>query len=464
MILYFKKMALMTLMALLIFIAALGILYLALPNPKEFKHTNPDQSVYMLRYCDQPCDLNWTPIKKIPNLVKYLVIRKEDSHFFAHNGFNTSTMFAALKLNLRERKYTKGASTISMQLARNLYLYSDKTLFRKLKELLLTYKMEYFLSKERILELYLNVIEFAPNIYGIANASEFHFDKNINQLTLSDISHLVAILPTARWTKKLGEAKELSEKAQETVDYVLRSKIPDTPDDVQQELNNCKGKLSSKDESNVKQALYSIYKTYGTMIEEGDGALLSMEDIKQVLEPDHLATVSQVLEKMRQGRSPISCQVDVSVVDKFDFVSTDTTRWHYRYWVPNSATESLNRLISDANNSGHKLRIESAYRGAGYQLYLIMKMLNRVNFCPLVVAKFIELPDRSEHACYDSVAIDFSSEGSRGAEFEKSTAYQWLLKHAVNYNFSLSYDNNTEGAITFEPWHWRYKPQTELQL
>src|SRR4030042_2134635 len=115
---------------------------------------------------------HWTPLPHIPPALQWGVIVAEDDTFYGHNGFNFAAMRDALWEDIKQREFIRGGSTITQQLAKNLYLSKEKSLERKLKEAVITCKLERHLSKKRIMELYLNIIEWSPGIYGVGAASQ----------------------------------------------------------------------------------------------------------------------------------------------------------------------------------------------------------------------------------------------------------------------------------------------------
>jgi membrane peptidoglycan carboxypeptidase len=119
----------------------------------------------------------------------------EDSRFFRHDGFDQEAIESSIRQNVIAQSFLRGASTISMQLAKNLYLESQKTVARKLQEAVLTLLLEQRLDKQQILELYLNVIEFGPGIYGIGPAAQHFFNTTPAELSLGQALYLASILP-----------------------------------------------------------------------------------------------------------------------------------------------------------------------------------------------------------------------------------------------------------------------------
>ncbi len=133
------------------------------------------------------------PAEEIPQIVKDLFITIEDQHFYEHAGFDISGIGRAALINLKNDSIDQGGSTITQQLARNLYLSNEKTYNRKLSELLYSYQLERTLTKEEILTLYMNAIYFQNGAYGIETASQLYFNQSIKDATLAKIAFLCAI-------------------------------------------------------------------------------------------------------------------------------------------------------------------------------------------------------------------------------------------------------------------------------
>lgn len=139
----------------------------------------------------------YTPLNEISPYLRKSVLTTEDPSFFSHRGFINEAFKQSIIKNIKTKKFSRGGSTISMQLVKNVFLTREKTLSRKLEEILLVYILENnrIVSKERMLEVYFNVIEWGPNVYGIGEASEFYFQKHPSQLTLNECLFLASIVP-----------------------------------------------------------------------------------------------------------------------------------------------------------------------------------------------------------------------------------------------------------------------------
>jgi hypothetical protein len=140
---------------------------------------------------------NYTPLDDISPYLQKCVLTSEDPSFFNHRGFINEAFKQSIAKNIKTKKFSRGASTISMQLIKNVFLTRQKTLSRKLEEILLVYILEnnHIASKERMLEVYFNIIEWGPNIYGIGEASHFYFQKRPADLTLKECMFLATIIP-----------------------------------------------------------------------------------------------------------------------------------------------------------------------------------------------------------------------------------------------------------------------------
>jgi len=142
-----------------------------------------------------PSNPRWTPSADIPAEMEWAVIVSEDANFYRHEGIDVKAIKDALKYDLEKKRFARGASTITQQTAKNLFLSREKTFTRKIKELYLAKRMEQKLTKGRILELYLNIVELGPMVYGIDHGARYYFNKPASSLTPRECSFLAAMLP-----------------------------------------------------------------------------------------------------------------------------------------------------------------------------------------------------------------------------------------------------------------------------
>jgi monofunctional biosynthetic peptidoglycan transglycosylase len=138
----------------------------------------------------------WIPLSRIPRHVVNAVVVAEDGTFWEHSGFDWFEFQQSLKKNWEKKRAVRGASTITQQLAKNLYLSTSKDPIRKLKEWIITFLLEHHLDKERILEIYLNVIEWGRGIYGIEAAARTYFGRSASTLSFDQAIRLAAVIPS----------------------------------------------------------------------------------------------------------------------------------------------------------------------------------------------------------------------------------------------------------------------------
>lgn len=147
-----------------------------------------------------PDNPNYTPLNQISPLLRNAVLTAEDPSFFSHEGFEERSIRASIATNFKEKAFKRGGSTISMQLVKNVFLDREKTIARKVEEMLIVWLIEHnkIVSKERMLEVYLNVIEWGRNVYGISEASHSYFLKKPSELDLGESIFLASIVPSPK--------------------------------------------------------------------------------------------------------------------------------------------------------------------------------------------------------------------------------------------------------------------------
>lgn len=173
------------------------------PNVAGLAARPPSTTAFIERYKEREraagrapqVALVWTPYAAISSNVKRAVLVAEDINFFSHHGFDWAEIKSALEESVGDRETARGASTISQQLVKNLWLSPGRSPLRKAKEAMLTWQVERTLAKRRILELYLNVVEFGPGIYGVGRAAQVYFGKPAADLSETEAALLAASLP-----------------------------------------------------------------------------------------------------------------------------------------------------------------------------------------------------------------------------------------------------------------------------
>lgn len=164
---------------------------------KSFVYDAYNDTVLVKRFVVGPENPNFRRLDQIPYVLKTTVRNTEDPFFYQHNGFEQEAFKLSIATNVKEKKFKRGASTISMQLIKNVFLHRKKTLNRKFEEILLVWLMEASgrVSKDRLFEIYLNVIEWGKNVYGITEAANYYFKKKPEDLTLGESLFLSSIIP-----------------------------------------------------------------------------------------------------------------------------------------------------------------------------------------------------------------------------------------------------------------------------
>jgi len=190
----------------LTFAGYVAYLTVGLPSVEHLRSTNPDSTSLMQQRADearaQGKELRhfqyWVPLDRISENVVQAVRMGEDAAFFTHPGFDFHELRESVQRNFERGEFARGASTITQQLAKNMFLSTEKSLDRKLKEAILTYRLERALSKNRILEIYLNVIEWGDGVYGVEAAARTYFGKSAAYLDPAEAAFLAAMIPNPR--------------------------------------------------------------------------------------------------------------------------------------------------------------------------------------------------------------------------------------------------------------------------
>jgi len=217
-----KKLLRYLLLAIVCYLAYVGISLSLLPPVSDLADKKYSTTIQVKDWQGDyhplivgPKNPNWTPSGRIPAEMKWAVILAEDSNFYKHEGFDVKAIKNAIKYDLEKKSLKRGASTITQQTAKNLFLSREKTVTRKLKEIYLAWRMEQELTKGRIVEFYLNVVELGPMVYGIGHGSRYYFGKPASALTPRECAFLAAMLPGPRVAynpyKNLGKVLKRSD-------------------------------------------------------------------------------------------------------------------------------------------------------------------------------------------------------------------------------------------------------------
>ncbi|WP_136413148.1 monofunctional biosynthetic peptidoglycan transglycosylase [Herbaspirillum sp. ST 5-3] len=179
-----------------------------------------DRQLSLLRERDPNARLKhkWVPYDRISNNLKRAIIASEDSHFSEHEGVDWEAMQKAYEKNTKKGKVVAGGSTITQQLAKNLFLSGERSYLRKGQEVVITYMLEYMMDKERIFEIYLNVVEWGVGVFGAEAAAQHYYGVSAANLTAAQAARLAVMLPKPRFYDKNRGSSYLARRT----DLILR--------------------------------------------------------------------------------------------------------------------------------------------------------------------------------------------------------------------------------------------------
>jgi len=209
----------------------------------EFEYIAYEQGMPVRKFMVGPSNPNFRRLDQISPILQMAVLQSEDGGFFYHNGFLPEAIRGALVTNIKDKKFRRGGSTISMQLVKNVFLSRNKTLARKAEEMLIVWLIENnrLTTKERMFEVYLNIIEWGPMVYGANEASRFYFNKDVGDLNINEAIFLAGIIPSPK--RSLNNF---------TADGVLISEKMDGYFRLLAERLRVKGVISESEEVSVK--------------------------------------------------------------------------------------------------------------------------------------------------------------------------------------------------------------------
>jgi len=199
-----------------------------------WRYVDPGQTSFMAMRLDALREKNpkaklqqrWAPYERISVQLKRAVVAAEDDKFIDHEGFDWEGIQKALEKNQRKGKVVAGGSTISQQLAKNLFLSSDKTPWRKAQEAIITVWLELLWDKRRILEVYLNVVEWGDGVFGAEAAANRYFGLSASQLSAEQAARLAVMLPAPRRFEKNPYSAYLDQRTQLILGRMHKSAVP----------------------------------------------------------------------------------------------------------------------------------------------------------------------------------------------------------------------------------------------
>jgi len=223
---------------ILIFIVLFSLIvgigfYMVYPDVSRLKKENPKKTSFMEYREDEwkkkgkkfRIQKKWVSLGHISPYVMKAVIIAEDDKFWSHKGFDLDAIQKAIEKDIEKGKFKFGGSTISQQLVKNLYLTPSKNPLRKAKETIITWRLERALNKRRILEIYLNVVEWGEGIFGIEAAAQHYYSKPAIALGPQEAARLAAVLPNPRRYRPNGSSKYVEKRATIIYDIMVRRGI-----------------------------------------------------------------------------------------------------------------------------------------------------------------------------------------------------------------------------------------------
>ena len=224
---------------ILFFVIALLVEVSTIPFGRiaQLSRTNPGETALMRERIEEAqaagkrltIKQKWVPLGDLPDHLIDAVIVAEDGTFYAHGGVDWFEVKESLRKDIEERRAARGASTITQQVAKNLFLSTSKDPVRKAKELLITFLLEHSLSKDRILEIYLNVIEWGRGVFGVEAAAETYFGKHASELSLDESTRLAAVIPSPLKHNPEGDGRYVQRRQQIVLDRMAARRMIPAP-------------------------------------------------------------------------------------------------------------------------------------------------------------------------------------------------------------------------------------------
>jgi monofunctional glycosyltransferase len=278
----FKKLILIPLLILMTgFVLHIGY-YCFFPDVSALKRKNPIKTAFM-EYREQQwqeagkkkrIQQRWVYLPQISPYAIKAVIIAEDDKFWKHEGFDFQAMQKALEKDIKKKTFKAGGSTISQQLIKNLYLSPSKNPVRKLKEAILTWRIEQKLSKKRIIELYLNVAEWGDGIFGIELAAQHYFGKPASALTAMEGARLAAVLPNPLKFNPVGDSKYVAGRSERIYQIMVKRGIviPEFEEMMKEKMDEMDILGSNPEETRRLEERVKTWK------KEAENSLMKMDD------------------------------------------------------------------------------------------------------------------------------------------------------------------------------------------
>ena len=182
-------------------------------NPESTSFMRQQQAILQEKNPNARIKHQWVPYERISGNLKRAIIAAEDARFSEHEGVDWEALQKAREKNVKKGKVVAGGSTITQQLAKNLFLSGDRSYLRKGQELVITYMLEFWMDKERIFEIYLNVVEWGGGVFGAEAAAQHYYSVSAANLSISQAARMAVMLPNPRFFDKHRGSGYLTRRA-----------------------------------------------------------------------------------------------------------------------------------------------------------------------------------------------------------------------------------------------------------
>lgn len=370
---------------LFVVINLIGYLYSAITPKIDIKSANVfylyDKDNNLV-FCGNE-NKEWASLNDMSDLVVNATIAVEDKNFYRHKGFDYLRILKAIVENIRAHEIVQGASTITQQYARNLFLNFDKTWSRKWKEMWLTFELETHYNKEEILEGYLNTINYGHGVYGVSNASKFYFNKNVNDLTLAEASMLAGIPNSPSNYSPINNFSLAKERQKIVLERMYNNKYI-SKEEMEEALNQEIILYGKRDNLNltslmyyqnaVMEELYSISEIPDSYLETGGLKIYTSLDIEAQTALENSVKDNLVNEELQVSKVMMSSKTGevIGLIGGTDYNTSEFNRALYSLRQPGSTIKPFlyyRALESGFTSSTSFLSQETTFHFSGDKTY-----------------------------------------------------------------------------------------------
>ncbi len=277
-----------------------GLLWLSWPFSLSYLRDRNPKLTYMMKFRQSQAKhkhrryrikQQWVSLSKISIYLQKAVLIAEDDTFYEHHGVDFDEMWSSAKDNWKRGRYARGGSTLTQQVAKNLFLSPRKYLLRKLKEMILAFRLDRTLSKKRILEIYLNIAEWGPGIFGAEAAAREYFGKSAADLTLEEAVRLAAVLPSPLRHSPLQEGRYLSWRT-----TMIRSRLERWGELPENTSENVELPAWIKDEEREEE-VFVVVKNTSNVLPTPDGNSVEAESVSGIPSLNVAAGTTETAQK-----------------------------------------------------------------------------------------------------------------------------------------------------------------------